>query len=77
MAVHGLAVPVQCLALDVAGQAGCTRRSVPLLIVLALSSSELRLAISQAHVSMFIVYIYLNDATNLHQRIDELNDFFL
>ncbi|CAN6452538.1 unnamed protein product [Victoria cruziana] len=49
----------------------------PLFIVLALIGPKLGVAISQAHVSMISIYIYLNDATNLPQRIDELNDFFI
>ncbi|CAN6455878.1 unnamed protein product [Victoria cruziana] len=49
----------------------------PLFIVLALTGPELGVAISQAHVSTISICIYLNDATNLHQRIDELNDFFI
>ncbi|XP_037441670.1 ATP synthase subunit a-like [Triticum dicoccoides] len=40
----------------------------PLFIVLALTSLGLGVAISQAHVSMISIYIYLNDATNLHQN---------
>ncbi|CAN0859694.1 ATP synthase subunit a [Linum grandiflorum] len=39
----------------------------PLFIVLALTGLELGVAISQAHVSMISICIYLNDATNLHQ----------
>jgi F-type H+-transporting ATPase subunit a len=40
----------------------------PLFIVLALTGLELGVAISQAHVSMISICIYLNDATNLHQN---------
>jgi F-type H+-transporting ATPase subunit a len=40
----------------------------PLLIVFAPTGSELRVAISQAHVSTISICIYLNDATNPHQR---------
>ncbi|XP_074365200.1 ATP synthase subunit a-like [Apium graveolens] len=39
----------------------------PLFIVLAFTGPELGVAISQAHVSTISIYIYLNDATNLHQ----------
>jgi F-type H+-transporting ATPase subunit a len=39
----------------------------PLFIVLALTGSELGVAILQAHVSTISICIYLNDATNLHQ----------
>ncbi|CAI8594120.1 unnamed protein product [Vicia faba] len=39
----------------------------PLFIVLALTGPELGVAISQAHVSTISIYIYLNDATNIHQ----------
>ncbi len=40
----------------------------PLFIVLALTGLELGVAISQAHVSTISICIYLNDATNLHQK---------
>ncbi|KAL4038778.1 hypothetical protein IC575_002404 [Cucumis melo] len=40
----------------------------PLFIVLALTSLELGVAISQAHLSTISTCIYLNDATNLHQK---------
>jgi len=40
----------------------------PLFIVLALTGPELGVAISQAHVSTISICIYLNDATNLHQK---------
>lgn len=40
----------------------------PFFIVLALTGPELGVAISQAHVSTISICIYLNDATNLHQR---------
>nr|QYK18904.1 ATP synthase subunit 6 [Acianthera recurva] len=40
----------------------------PLFLVLALTGPELGVAISQAHVSTISICIYLNDATNLHQR---------
>ena len=34
--------------------------------VIALTGLELGVAISQAHVSMISIYIYLNDATRIH-----------
>nr|ANY30702.1 ATPase subunit 6 [Triantha glutinosa] len=40
----------------------------PLFIVIALTGPELGVAISQAHVSTISICIYLNDATNLHQK---------
>ncbi|KAI5007584.1 hypothetical protein ZWY2020_054644 [Hordeum vulgare] len=40
----------------------------PLFVVLALIGVGLGVAISQAHVSMISICIYLNDATNLHQN---------
>jgi F-type H+-transporting ATPase subunit a len=40
----------------------------PLPIVFAPTGSELGVAISQAHVSTISICIYLNDATNPHQR---------
>ncbi|YP_009477634.1 ATPase subunit 6 (mitochondrion) [Nymphaea colorata] len=49
----------------------------PLFIVLALTGLELGVAILQAYVFTILICIYLNDATNLHQRIDELNDLFI
>nr|YP_009652459.1 ATPase subunit 6 [Schisandra sphenanthera]QCF45720.1 ATPase subunit 6 [Schisandra sphenanthera] len=48
----------------------------PLFIVLALTGPELGVAISQAHVSTISIRIYLNDATNLHQRIDAISHAF-
>ncbi|KAK7817052.1 atp synthase subunit a [Quercus suber] len=39
----------------------------PLFIVLALTGLELGVALLQAHVSTISIYVYLNDATNLHQ----------
>ena len=47
----------------------------PLFIVLALTGLELGVAISQAHVSTISICIYLNDATNLHQK--QMSNFII
>jgi len=38
----------------------------PLFVVLALTSLELGVVISQDYVFTILIYIYLNDAVNLH-----------
>lgn len=44
----------------------------PLFIVLALTGLELGVAILQAYVFTILICIYLNDATNLHQKEKEI-----